>query len=98
MIYCLKLIHLYQKICCFCSYDILKYLVCFFLLDSFCHFFYFFCNVFSESLAFTGRYGRMSHEVSSRIRYEALNQPARAASATLSREHILASPSICWRE
>lgn len=54
-------------------------------------------SVFSEPLALAGRYGRMSHEASSRIRHEALNQPARAASATLSGEHIHASPSTCLR-
>ena len=52
---------------------------------------------FSEPLALAGRYGRMSHEASSRVRHEALNQPARAASATLGMQHILASPSTCLR-
>lgn len=54
-------------------------------------------NIFSEPLALAGRYGRMSHEASSRVRHEALNQPARAASATLGMQHILASPSTCLR-
>lgn len=52
---------------------------------------------FSEPLALAGRYGRMSHEAASRVRHEALNQPAMAASATLGRQHIQASPSTCLR-
>ena len=54
-------------------------------------------KVFSEPLAFADRYSRMSHEASSRIRHEVLNQAARAASCTLSRQHILVSPSTCLR-
>ena len=54
-------------------------------------------KTFSEPLAFAAKYGRMSHEVSSRIRHEALNQPARSASASLLMQHIKTSPSTCLR-
>lgn len=54
-------------------------------------------KTFSEPLAFAAKYGRMSHEVFSRIRHEALNQPARAASASLQIQHIRTSPSTCLR-
>ena len=54
-------------------------------------------KVFSEPLSFAARYGRMSHEAASRIRSESLSQPARAASATLERQHIRASSSTCLR-
>ncbi len=57
------------------------------------------CNrkTFSEPLVFVDRYGRMCHEAESRIRYEALNQPARAASASLRGQHIMVSASTCLR-
>ena len=54
-------------------------------------------GVFSESLLFADRYGRMSHEACERVRQETLSQPSRSACATLSRQHITVSRSTCQR-
>ena len=54
-------------------------------------------GVFSESLQFTDKYGRMSHEACERVRQETLSQPSRSACATLSRQHITVSRSTCQR-
>lgn len=53
--------------------------------------------VFSEPLRIAARYGRSSREVSDRILHESVHQPALAASNTLRRQHIIASPSTCLR-
>ena len=54
-------------------------------------------GVFSESLQFADKYGRMSHEACERVRQESLSQPSRSASATLARQHITVSNSTCQR-
>lgn len=55
------------------------------------------CHTFSEPLKMAGPYSRMSYEVAERVRYESLNQSARLACESLSRQHIHVSKSTCIR-
>lgn len=48
-----------------------------------------------EPLKIADAYSHMTHEVERRIRYESLNQSARLASESLSRQHIRAGKSTC---
>lgn len=54
-------------------------------------------KTFMEPLSFARPYGRMTDEVKSRIKAEALCQPSRLACESLSRQHIHTSPSTCQR-
>ena len=53
------------------------------------------CRTFSESLKLANPYSRMTHEVESRVLYESLNQSARLASESLSRQHIRICKTSC---
>lgn len=53
------------------------------------------CRTFSEPLKVAGSYSRMTHDVETRVLYESLNQSARLASESLSRQHIRISKSAC---
>ena len=55
------------------------------------------CHTFSEPLKMAGPYSRMTHEVDERVRYEALNQSARLACESLSKQHIHVGKSTCIR-
>ena len=55
------------------------------------------CHTFSEPLKMAGPYSRMSYEVAERVWYESLNQSARLACESLSRQHIHVSKSTCIR-
>lgn len=54
-------------------------------------------RTFSEPLKIADAYSRMTHEVERRVRYESLNQSARLASESLSRQHIRVGKSTCIR-
>lgn len=54
-------------------------------------------KTFSEPLGIAGPYSRMSNAVSERVEYESLNQSARLAVESLSRQHIRVSQSKCLR-
>ena len=53
------------------------------------------CRTFSEPLELANPYSRMTREVESRVLYESLNQSARLACESLSRQHIRISRSSC---
>ena len=55
------------------------------------------CHTFSEPLKMAGPYSRMTYEVDERVRYEALNQSARLACESLSKQHIHVGKSTCIR-
>ena len=55
------------------------------------------CHTFSERLNFASSYSRMTQEVEDRVLYETLNQSARLACESLSRQGIRVSPSTCTR-
>lgn len=55
------------------------------------------CHTFSERLNFASAYSRMTQEVADRVLYETLNQSARLACESLSRQGIRVSPSTCTR-
>lgn len=54
-------------------------------------------QTFSEPLSIARAFSRMSAEVEKRVVYESLNQSARLARETLSRQHISVSESKCIR-
>ena len=55
------------------------------------------CHAFSEPLKIAGAYSRMTYEVEKRVLQESLNQSARLASESLSRQHIQVGKSTCIR-
>lgn len=54
-------------------------------------------KIFAEPLTMAGPYMRMTHDVFERVRHEAVNQTAQAATRTLSIQHIRTSLSTCHR-
>lgn len=56
------------------------------------------CHTFSEPLKIAGPYSRMTDEVNERVRYESLNQSARLACESLSRQHVHVGKSTCIRK
>ena len=55
------------------------------------------CHTFSERLKIAGASSRMTHEVEERVLQESLNQSARLACDSLSRQHIQTCKSTCIR-
>lgn len=55
------------------------------------------CHTFSEPLKIAGPYSRMTDEANERVRYESLNQSARLACESLSRQHVHVGKSTCIR-